>query len=284
MRGKSLIFLFIALIIAGGAALLVHQWTLGQQKTVTTKTVIQETPQVEVMVAAEDLNIGTLVEQNKIDWKKWPRNLVNEAFITRSDIAQQNDAKSKTVGSVVIRSFVKGEPIIDRKILHAGTRGFLAAILNPGMRAVSIPVNRASGNGGFIRPGDYVDMLLTRKLKRGTSSDNTVTGETLIENVRVIGVDQSANDVTQQVKIAKTITIEVTPKQAEIISVADELGDIIFSLRGIRGTEDSNTGPRLVKHNKKDPATTVTMDSEASKAMGLGVRVIRGSKVETFRR
>ena len=121
--------------------------------------------------------------------------------------------------------------------MKAGAGGLLSAVLNPGMRAVSISVNSTSGNAGFILPGDYVDLILTREISRNINTGREqevrkiVFSKIFVQDVRILAVDQMLDNPENKALLAKTVTVEVTPTQAQEIAVAAELGKISLSLR-----------------------------------------------------
>ncbi|MEQ1705996.1 MAG: Flp pilus assembly protein CpaB, partial [Rickettsiales bacterium] len=137
-------------------------------------------------------------------------------------------------GAVVRRTVRAGEPIVVSMLMKPGEGGFMSAVLEPGKRAVSISVNPISGNAGFVSPGDRVDLLLTYRVKNSANADSgaeeSVGTETFAQGVRVLAVDQSLDNPENKAILAKTITVEVTPVQAEKISVASEMGKISVAL------------------------------------------------------
>ena len=133
--------------------------------------------------------------------------------------------------------------------MKAGAGGLLSAVLNPGMRAVSISVtpntNGAPFVSGFVLPGDYVDLIVTREINRTISNGREqearkiVFSKIFVQNVRVLAVDQALDNPDNKAIVAKTVTVEVTPTQAQEVAVAAELGKISVSLRSAVKTESS---------------------------------------------
>lgn len=155
----------------------------------------------------------------------------------------------------VVRSLLKaGEPLDRSKVVKPNEGGFMSAVLYPGMRAISVGVNVVSGNAGFIFPGDKVDLLLTHEV---TTQDNQKTHvtETVVEGVRVLAIDQQVKNVDNKATVPKTVTLEVSPKQAEEILVAEELGKISLILRAQGGSETLTE-------------KSFTRDSDVSKVLG----------------
>lgn len=160
------------------------------------------------------------------------------------------------VGAVVRANVMPGEPITDGRIVRPGDRGFLAAVLQPGTRAISVPINATTGISGFVFPGDKVDLLLTHSIKQPNSAAVRRATETVLSDIRVLAVDQRTDDIEGKPVVAKTATLEVTPKQAEVIAVASEMGRLSLSLRSL-AKQDVKTA--LVRK-----ARTYTWDTEAS--------------------
>jgi pilus assembly protein CpaB len=160
----------------------------------------------------------------------------------------------------------------------------MSAVLDPGMRAVSIAVTATSGNGGFISPGDHVDLIVTHHIK-DTPSNDSVVSETFVHDVRIVAVDQMLDNPDNKAILAKTVTVEVTPRQAEQISVATEMGKISVALRGI-ATVDPATGAAV-----PGQGTTLngnyTRDTDISSALNRDtvsphIRIIRGDQTENL--
>ena len=144
---------------------------------------------------------------------------------------------NKLLGTVVRFPVTAGQPVTQGALVAPGDRGFLAAALGPGMRAVTITVSQKTGVAGFIFPGDRVDLLLTQTVKGGDSGEPLKTAETILRNLRVLATDQSTETETENgktvVRSARTITLEVTPRIGEKIAVADTIGTLNLSLRSI---------------------------------------------------
>lgn len=198
---------------------------------------------VEIRVAAVDLEIGTFVDAPEIPFEWWQGDIPEDAI--REDDNQAPDV----LGAVVIEVVPAGEPLRRSSLLLPGQEGFLAAVLQPGMRAVSVPVNAVSGNAGHIFPGDRVDLLLTQSLRGsdfGEEPTQQWATETILQDVRVIAVDQDVrNDLTQRgaSQVARTITLEVTPRDAQAVALASGLGQLSLSLRSMLVAEPVERGP-----------------------------------------
>ncbi|MEJ2458422.1 MAG: Flp pilus assembly protein CpaB, partial [Novosphingobium sp.] len=176
------------------------------------------------------LPTGTIITADALGFQTWPEDLVQDAYFIDGEADM-----SKLLGTVVRHPVTAGEPVTQGSLVSPGDRGFLAAALGPGMRAVTIPVSAKTGVGGFVFPGDHVDLVLTQAV-RG-QGEALRTAETILRNLRVLATDQTTdNDVVDGktvVRAFRTVTLEVTPRIAEKVAVAQEIGTISLSLRSI---------------------------------------------------
>jgi pilus assembly protein CpaB len=185
----------------------------------------------EVMVATRSLPAGTIITADAFRYAPWPKELVDGAYYIKG-----GPESEKMLGTVVRLPIPAGQPITQGALVKPGDRGFLAAALGPGMRAVTIPISAQSGVAGFVFPGDRVDLLLTQAVS-GTGDPLKVT-ETIVRNLRVLATDQSTDKTTDdkgktQVQAFSMVTVEVTPKLSEKISVAQTIGSLSLALRPI---------------------------------------------------
>ncbi|MDE3015504.1 MAG: Flp pilus assembly protein CpaB [Pseudomonadota bacterium] len=194
-------------------------------------------------------------------------------------------------GAVVRRLIHAGDPVPTSALMKSGEGGFMSAVLNQGMRAVSIAVTPTSGNAGFISPGDHVDLIVTHRIKTsggGNGSGESVVSETFARNVRVVAVDQMLDNPDNKAIVAKTVTVEVAPRQAEEIAVASEMGTISVALRslseptpGVRKA-GSNANALTDLYGEGDAGYTRDTDlMQLKSAIVPHVQVIRGDKSET---
>lgn len=247
-----------------------------------------------VLVAAKPIPAGTLLRAEDVRWEVW-KDAVGPGFYVR-DTAEQRAAKSESdtaiptdvFGSVVRQRFEDGQPIISADIVKPGDRGFLAAVLMPGYRAISVAVTAVSGGGGLIFPGDRVDVLLTQSFTgTDTAPDRRSVSETVVQNLRVLAIDQrvqqSQTAPTLDGAIARTVTLEVAPRMAESISVASELGKLSLILRSL----DSDTDSASMQTAKLMPPTWASDVSPAlrntetkKEAAPPPVKIMHGSRLE----
>ncbi|MFW2852888.1 Flp pilus assembly protein CpaB [Sphingomonas sp. TX0543] len=188
----------------------------------------------KVLVAVRALPIGTIIDPAAVKFQPWPKELVEGAYFQEG---AGFDMKS-VVGTVVRNAITAGQPITQGALVKPGDRGFLAAALGPGMRAVTVPVSTQTSVAGFIFPGDRIDLLLTQTVTGGGDGPPLRTSETIMRNLRVLATDQRTTDEKDEkgntiVHTFSTVTIEATPKIAEEIAVAQTVGSLSLSLRSI---------------------------------------------------
>ncbi|HQX28316.1 MAG TPA: Flp pilus assembly protein CpaB [Alphaproteobacteria bacterium] len=235
MNKNVVIVLGGALVVAIVVALLV-QITLGGKKPA-----VQEA-RVEVLVAAKDLGIGRELKDGDVSWQAWP-----EALLVPGAIVREKDQKPlDAMKGRLARNVGKGELMMSSALLGESKGNYVAASLDPGMRAVAISVKAASMVGGFIGPGDYVDIIMTYKTNIDSIDDDPyvqsmidrnimkMATETILQNVKVLAVDQSAKrPEDEKIKVGKTVTLALNATDSEKISLADSIGELTLSLRGV---------------------------------------------------
>ena len=233
MDVKKLVLLVGALIVAAVTAVMAKNMFSGASAPTAQATpVVPQGP--EVLVATRSLPVGTIIDAEALRFQKWPEGLVQPAYYMKGK-AGTNPAD--LIGTVVRSEITAGQPITNGSLIKPGERGFLAAALGPGMRAVTVSVSTTSGVAGFVFPGDRVDIVLTQEVKGGGEGDALKVSETIIRNARVLATDQRMSargeDGKPEVKNVSTVTLEATPKIAEKIAVAQTIGQISLSLRSI---------------------------------------------------
>jgi len=188
----------------------------------------------KVLVARKALPVGTIIDAESLAFQAWPKELVQNAYYTEG--APDADM-SKLLGTVVRNPVTAGQPLTRGALVGPNDRGFLAAALGPGMRAVTVPVSTTSGVGGFIFPGDRVDMVLTQEVVGGGDGPPLKVSETIVRNLRVLATDQRIDSKDKEgkieVKTFTTVTVEATPRISEKIAVAQSVGQLSLSLRSI---------------------------------------------------
>lgn len=262
MSVRVIILLLLALSTAGGTAFLAQNWLVKERAEMmaSVPTVVsKKQDMMEVLVVTTDLIPGSFVLKEKLDWQEWPEDAVSDLMLKKGDVEVDD-----FVGSVVRSRIPAGQPLVPSAIVKSGEQGFLAAVLAPGMRAVTVPINATSGVGGFVFPGDAVDLLLTVSFKQGNQKRSFT--ETLLKNIRIIGKDQSAEQVEGEASVAKSATLEVTPKQAEIVALATQMGSLSLSLRSLADEEvilsESLSMPEDIVQGLKQRITYLQSDGQ----------------------
>lgn len=315
MKPARIAVICIAAVAAIGLALVVRAMGSSSNAPAAPAAAAETQPKARVLVAAHDLAPGKKLTDADLDWKEMPVAEVNPLYITdgstpvpakpveadakaepskpsagtvegqpsavakvaraATEIAT-GGAKADYVGSVVREPILAGEPIVARKIVRAGDSGYMAAYLEPGMRAMAIRVTVETAAGGFILPGDRVDVVLTRQLD--TNNNGATEGQardrakhatgTVLENLKVLAVDQTtrAGDDEQSV-VGATATLEVTPKDAELLALAKAEGELSLVLRSYADTAGPSGAVRGAQR-------------AAAVARNTSVRVYRGGAPE----
>ena len=290
MSVRNIILVLVAVAITAGTGLVARSWIGRQTPPPVAAAPPPPVQKMLVLVADKDLPAGTFIKENSWTWQSWPDGKAHPSYLIKNKVDEKQ--LKKLVGSVVRRGIPAGQPITKGLIIEAGNRGFLAAVLRPGYRAVSLRINATSSIAGLIFPGDRVDIILTHSVKAG--GPRRRVSETVLVNVRILAIDQKTNDQDGAPKLGKNATFEVTPKQAEMLSVLTTLGKLSLSLRSL--AKDEAELKRLADSGEPfaepDPAKgkTYTWDSEVSSLLRQPsvsnqqtVQVIRGSRTTELR-
>lgn len=269
MGAVRIIVLAVAAVAAIGLALVVrHMATPPKPQQVVSGPAVVEKPMARVLVAKKDLQIGQRLEKSDLTWQDWPVEAINPAFITdgarapavvtpasaANDKGKPAASKMKTpavlqpvmarisgsgamdaiVGATVREEILANEPIVERKIVRDGQGGYMAVVLTPGMRAMALPVTVDSGAGGFILPGDRVDVIQSRRVEKaaGQSGGADVVSQVVMRNLRVLAVDQTTQaDRKDKSVVGATVTLEVPGDDAAVLARAKTQGDLALALR-----------------------------------------------------
>ncbi|MES2043404.1 MAG: Flp pilus assembly protein CpaB [Pseudomonadota bacterium] len=232
MDSRKIILLVGALLVAGLTAFMARSLISGSSAPAANAAAAPiDGP--EVLVATRALPIGTILDATALKFQPWPKELVDGAYYIKAT----TDLKSLQ-GTVVRNAITAGQPITQGALVKPGDRGFLAAALGPGMRAVTVPVSVQTGVAGFVFPGDRIDLVLTQTVPGGGDGPPLKVSETVMRNLRVLATDQRTDNTTGEdgksvVKTFSNVTIEATPKIAEQIAVAQTLGSLSLSLRSL---------------------------------------------------
>jgi pilus assembly protein CpaB len=232
MDVKKLLLLIGAIAVAAITAVMAKNLFTGAgAPTVAAKEAVPAGP--EVLVATRALPFGTIIDAEALRFQPWPEGLVQQAYFIKGGDTGANPAD--LIGTVVRNEITAGQPITLGSLIKPGERGFLAAALGPGMRAVTVSVSNTSGVAGFVFPGDRVDLVLTHEV--AGEGNSLKVSETILRNVRVLATDQrmTAQDADGKpvVQSTSTVTLEATPRIAEKIAVAQTIGQLSLSLRSL---------------------------------------------------
>ncbi len=279
MSARSIILLVIAAVIAFGASQILRQ----RLSADTDKA--DGSNAKYVLVAAQEITQGSFVRDDKhFEWVEWPDHMLQDSYMVKGQ-SKPEDYN----GAVARRSVMKGEPISSTYLVKSNEGGFMSAVLQPNMRAVSIAVDSTTGNAGFIFPGDKVDLIVTHAVDvdggDGGRGKEVLASKTFVEDARVLAVDQRLDNPENKAILAKTVTLEVTSKEAEKINVAKEMGNISVSLRSLASenelaipsysyTRDSDVSPILAP-TSRDASPTIAPTRNSRR-----VRVFRGAEQE----
>ncbi|WP_213775552.1 Flp pilus assembly protein CpaB [Bradyrhizobium sp. dw_78] len=222
---------------------------------------------VDVLVAKADIGLGQTVKPEDMQWQTWPAATASNNFIRRSE---RPDATTQIAGSIARVPIITGEPIREQKLVKGNGSGFMAAILPSGMRAISTEISPETAAGGFILPNDHVDVILSRHLKNPdhASSNDVVTSEVILANIRVLAIDQAPKEKDgQNTVLGKTVTLELKPEQAAILAAARQSGTLALALRSmadvniVESSADDQApkrgnGINVVRYGVSTPAST----------------------------
>ncbi|PXW23179.1 Flp pilus assembly protein CpaB [Paraburkholderia caballeronis] len=233
---KLAVLLIGALVVALIVRIVVQSATAPRKVVVTVK---------RVRVSTADLPAGLLLRDADLVWKDMPA-----ANVPSKAVVEGASDSVELKGSLLRNAVAAGQPVLSDEVILPDAPGFLAATLQPGLRAVSVAIDDVSGNAGLIEPGDYVDLLLTQQLSSRTESpDMSVSSETVVQHVRVLAVGseiqrpKDGGSATAGFNRARTVTLEVTPHMAEVVSVAARLGSLSLALRSfaLQSRDDADT-------------------------------------------
>jgi pilus assembly protein CpaB len=200
----------------------------------------------EILVARHDIPLGAKIDAATIEWAEWPNENVSPAFITRSARPEAIEEFSNAIATTPIFA---GEPIKENNVVRQG-RGFMSAILPSGKRAISIRVQNESRAAGFILPNDRIDVILTRLIRGTRNNAENYNSETILSNVRVLAIDQTFEERDGEKYVTGEIaTLELTPREAELLAMADQMGELSLALRSVadlQNTEEETSNDKDV--------------------------------------
>lgn len=251
---RRLTFLGLAILLSGASVVLTQQWLQGQLRHARESARAQTAAPAasRVLVAAQALPAGTILKAAQVRWQAWPADASTAGYFTSAGTTPEQVA-----GAVARTDLAPGEPLSAARVVQPGDRSFLAAVLKPGYRAVTVNVAASTGVAGFVFPGDRVDLILSRGVAGSAGAAKRFVSETVLSDVRVVGVDQRVANEKKDVVVPQTATLEVTPKQAEIVTVVGELGKLSLSLRSLATPADAQPPGNTVTRTWDNEATQV---------------------------
>lgn len=287
LNPRSIVLIVLAIVFAGGTAMMARSWIQSEKSQAGPAEA--QILGLQILVAKQNLPTGLIIKEEHLRWQAWPKDTLADSYIKRGKATP-----ASFEGAVVRKGIVAGQPVTNSLIVKPGQRGFLAAVITPGMRAVSVPISAVSGISGFVFPGDRIDLVMTHEIMRGDRSVRA--SETVLTNVRVLAIDQTTNDQNASAQIGKTATLELTPKQVEQIAIVQRMvkhnaATLSLSLRSLPDTEampnSADSGEAAPSRGK-----TYTLVGEVSRLLSSGnagsgdmqeVRVARGTNVSTVK-
>jgi pilus assembly protein CpaB len=283
MNTRMVMLAVFAIISAAVTFFLAKTWIDSQRDEMRRRAESMKTnttESVNVLVAKSNLPSGLILAREHVEWKPWP-----EKGVSPNYLMEGREKADDIVGNVVRGGIIAGEPITKGRVIAPGDRGFMAAVLRPDMRAVSIKVKPETSVAGFIRPGDHIDLMLLHAAMPPNvdpPKEHKIV-ETVLNDLRVIAIDQRPEDQDGSASLSKTITLEVTKKQAEVVLVASQLGTLSVILRSLARPDAQ---PDQLAKAPERP--TRTWDAEASRVLpSIGspanrMQVIRGATSSTI--
>lgn len=260
-------------------------------------------PTARVLIATREIKAGTRIGEDDLGWQDWPVNSLNPSYITdgatppaggapagaegapavpaavtkpANGIAQAvtdkimpSASKEAYVGGVAREDILANEPIIDAKIVRADEGGFMAVMLQPGMRALAVPVSVDNTAGGFILPGDHVDILVTHQTQRTGGAGGTIDSvQPVLRNIRVLAIDQAVStDKDKQSVIGATATLEVSPEDGQAVTLAKASGTLSLMLRSYADASGPSGVVNASPTGAGDTSVRVFRNGQASEVM-----------------
>jgi pilus assembly protein CpaB len=254
------------MIVAGVAGLMlvlfIYMMMTMKPKQQTAAIVDTKLPTTAVLVAKRDISLGEVTSPDSFRWQEWPEGGVNPAYVTQS---RRPNAIRDYDKRIARSPLLAGEPITDTKLIKHEAGGVMSAILPAGMRAISTKIREETAAGRLILPNDYVDVILTQRRRgRGAGGGEEAVADTLFRNVRVLAIGQliEVKEGAKRSADGATATLELSPRQAEILALANTMGDLTLALRSVADiggettSRDNRTGNsiRVLRYGVKSRA------------------------------
>ncbi|MCK5296369.1 MAG: Flp pilus assembly protein CpaB [Alphaproteobacteria bacterium] len=260
MRPITLLLIVVALIFSGLAAFVAKKVISSKQTVIVDADggVVKAEPMIKVLIAKKSLPAGYVIKKSDLKWVDWPEKSISSTLI----IGGEDFKLDEFVGTAVVQGFLEGEPIASKRVFSQGKTNFMPGYITPGKRAFSLSITKKMGITGHIKPGDRIDVILVADLKKAIASRNSYnqnnmfsfSSEAVLRDIRVLAVGIEVNDVVgketssgkskgkkvEKKKPPKAITLEVTPKQAEKLAIADAIGELKLVLRSLSSGNDEH--------------------------------------------
>jgi pilus assembly protein CpaB len=290
MKMRGILMLGTAILV-GGAAVMLAQNALQPEPAPRVETAPQQQIQMgSVVVATVPLKFGNAIRREHLRAVDWPLDSIPTGAFAEIDQIVGNDEEAR----VALRSIEINEPVLKTKVSGFGGRGSLANLVSADMRAYTIRSNVIDGVAGFVMPGDKVDIMLTRQKNSGGGNDpNNMITDVLLQSIKVLAINQTADDSREDPAVANAVTVEVTPKQAQKLTLAQQVGKLTLALRNVTNAGavtpdtitladlkvgEANTPPAPIAEAKPSKQVVVLKPRKPSKPT---VRVVRGLQSST---
>jgi pilus assembly protein CpaB len=256
MSPVRIIILLVAAAAAAAAVFLVRSMQMSSAEATGAPVSVQAPLVKQVLVAKVEIPLGRFVTPEDLRWLDWPDAGETKSFFEH---ASAPDALEKMVGAVAVSKLNAGEPITADKLRHPGQGGFMSAMVTKGMRAVSVEITAESAASGFIQPNDHVDVIFTRK--RDDEEGNGMIGKTesysILQNIRVLAIDSTFTTKQEGEAVAipgSRATLELTPRDADLVYAAQEAGTLQLGLRSIADLEEPDGRTRVGESYLRGPS------------------------------
>ena len=233
MKTRAMVMLGLAFFLAVASVYMARNWIRTQISNVAQ----QEAPAPKiatktVVVATAPISFGNQIRREHLRLVDWPEGSIpEEAFFTFEEVLGEGNQEKR----VALRTIDKNEPLLKSKVSGFGGRASLSQLLAPDMRATTIPVNAVNGVAGFVLPGDRVDILLTRK--DNTAGRKGLITDILLQNMKVLAIDQDANDERDKPSVVRAVTLEATTLQSQKLTLAQRIGTLSLALRNVTNAD-----------------------------------------------
>lgn len=277
----------VLIVLAGSllTAIIVGLIAQSALKSDPAPTTVSSIEKVEILVVSKELTAGTKVQKADLKWQEWPEDALFPGAIIKG---MEEGPVDDVVGKRLKRGFSTDEPFLKSAVSMAESKNVLTAKLSPSKRAMAIDVSAQSMVGGFLIPGDYVDVIMTYKVKTDAGANQDVkstvkslASEIIMQNIRVLAIDQLAEAATEDKgKVGRTVTLEVSAEQQQALALAGTLGDLHLALRAAGDEEIMDTTGKITTDvNIGQTLRKVTELQKVKRKQSEAVRVYSNSGV-----